>query len=147
MLKRVISGLFSFCLIFLLTSNFTSFANQNKKEKLPVLLFFSKHCGACLHIENEFLPSILKKYGDIIALTQKEISEKSVLEELTRYNKEATIPTMVIGNKVLVGSKQIEENLPKIIQEFLSGKFKPSSLDTTSKKKLLMSYFIVSLFL
>ncbi len=111
--------------------------DTNSKEKLHILLFYSRHCGACMKVENEILPPILKKYGDKIDLVQKEISEKGVMEELALYNSRSSVPTMVVGGKIFIGSDEIAENLEKIIKEFIAGELAVNSVapPTDNKKK------------
>ena len=125
-------GIFSLISINSLAANAD---NSNDKEKLHILLFYSKHCGACMKVENEILPPLLKKYGDRIDLTQKEISEKGVIEELVQYNEKSSVPTMVVAGQILVGSDKIEEKLEGIIKDFIAGKIKNNSIAPPEAKK------------
>ncbi len=138
-MKRVL--LFGLVVFFLLGGAISLLAanDADSKERLHILLFYSKRCGACMKVENEILPPILKKYGDRIDLVQKEINEKGVMEELTLYNSRASVPTMVVGGKIFVGSDEIAENLENIIEEFIAGKLAVNSVapptDDNKKKQ------------
>ncbi len=116
-------------------------------KKLLITIYYSRHCGACLKVENEVLPTIIKKYGAYIQLIQKEIGEKKNLEELMNYNPKGTVPTIKIYDKIYVGVEQIQENLEKVIQDFISGKLSIQSKFLTSnpkespKKKTINEFF------
>ncbi len=97
-------------------------AETNAKNRLKLTLYYSSHCGACMRLENEYIPVILKKYGDKIDLTQKEIGEEQNLQELLQINPEGTVPTMVVAGRIFVGVDEIEENVTPIIQAFVEGK-------------------------
>ena len=126
---------------FLLSSLHILFAKEKTSNRLEMTLYFSRHCGACMRLEHEYIPNILKKYGDKINLQQKEIGEEKNLKELLEVNPEGSVPTMVIAGNVYVGVDEIEKNVTSIIEDFIAGKLKTKKIEKTKtnlngKKKL-----------
>ncbi len=137
-MKRLMMTIFLFCLLGLPAFSAEQAQTSETKSKLRLILFYSSHCGACLKLENEYIPVILKKYGDAIELEQKEINEKKQhLEQLLTYNPEGTVPTMVVPslNKVFVGVEEIETNVTPIIKDFVAGKLSLASGQGSNPKK------------
>ncbi len=128
-----------FLSLLLLTSG-SLFAKEKQTNRLEMTLYFSRHCGACMRLEHEYIPGILKKYGDKIDLAQKEIGEEKNLKELLEVNPEGSVPTMVIAGNVYVGVDEIEKNVTSIIEDFIAGKLKMKKIEKATnlngKKKL-----------
>ncbi len=137
-----------FVITFLLLSFNLLFAKEtdlSQKKGLEIRLYFSRHCGACMRLEHEYVPKILKKYGDKITFVQKEVSNKENLNELLEINPEGTVPTIVVAGKVFSGVEEIEKNLTPIIEDFIAGRLTPTQPPDSSvhknEKKTLNEYF------
>ncbi len=116
-IKKSVIALFS---LFIIIS--TSILAKDK-DKLKVVLFYSPHCGACIRLEKEFLSQILEKYKDRLTLEALDIDKPknlSVLVGLAKQfpTKKAVVPTILIGNTLLNGVKEIESNLETLIDRY-----------------------------
>ncbi len=123
-MKRILFSLVIFFVGLLLSSQYVFAGGEVKSNAKPVkaILFYSSHCGACMHVEQKFLPKLFKKYGDKFQLLQKEISDKENFEQLLTINDRGSVPTLKIGDIVLIGRDKIENSLESIIDALLEGK-------------------------
>jgi len=111
------------------TSRFKyKFKNIKIDKKVLIDYFYSPNCGACDFINNNVLPKILEKYGDLIDLVKfntlnvDNYEFKLKMEESFKAKKES-IPKMFIAGKVLIGRKAISNNLEaEILSAFVTGK-------------------------
>ena len=129
--------------------------NTFAKDKggLRVVLFYSPHCGACIRLKREFLPQILEKYRDKLTLEALDVDKPenlSVLVGLAKQfpAKKAVVPTILIGNTLLNGVKEIENNLETLINRY-SGKrvtfpYFFSGVNLIEKFKKLSIFTIIS---
>lgn len=91
------------------------------------VLFFSPSCGHCHYIISEFVPPLQEEYGDQFQMLYIDVSQPDgraffsatfdtfdVPEDRRGY-----VPTLVIGSTVLIGSRDIPEQLPGLIQQGL----------------------------
>ncbi len=91
------------------------------------VLFFSPTCPHCHKVMTEDLPPLQERFGD-----QLQIAEVNVLESEGQelYNaaihrfgippNRRGVPTLIVGDQVLVGSMEIPERFPRIIEEGLA---------------------------
>jgi glutaredoxin-like protein NrdH len=64
-------------------------------------------CGHCKNAKKFMNDCSIKfEFKDIDLLSGKE--REAILEEVKRFNPECTFPTIIIGNKVIVGFKEQE---------------------------------------
>lgn len=91
------------------------------------VLFFSETCGHCHEVMEVHLPPLVQKYGeqlDIVGIdVNQEVGMKMYQDLLVRYNvpdERVGVPTLVVGENVLVGSVEIPEELPGIIEQGLA---------------------------
>ncbi len=121
-MKRLIYFIFLFAFLFgFASASFCKQVGQEKEKTVKAILFYSSHCGACMYIEENYLPKVFKKYGDKFQLLQKEISDKENFEQLLVINDRGSVPTMKIGDIVLIGRDKIERELEPIIDALLKG--------------------------
>ncbi len=75
----------------------------------PVKLFTLSTCSHC-KATKKFLDACAVKYefNDLDLLNDEE--REIILEEVKKLNKDCTFPTIVIGDKVIVGFKEKEIN-------------------------------------
>jgi glutaredoxin len=62
------------------------------------------HCKATKRLLNEC--AVKFEFLDVDLLTSEE--QKAILEEVKKINKECSFPTIIIGDKVIVGHKESE---------------------------------------
>lgn len=89
------------------------------------VLFFSPSCGHCHLVMTETLPPLHEKYGQQLHIIEINIThpEGQALFQaaIQRFNLAgAGVPTLVIDDVVLVGSLEIPERLPGLIEKYLA---------------------------
>jgi cytochrome c biogenesis protein CcdA/thiol-disulfide isomerase/thioredoxin len=89
--------------------------------------FYSDECEHCRLIKDEFLPALVGRYGDQIAVNYLEISDQAVFQQMAILERQydvpaekAGIPEIYIGDQVLVGGDEIQAKLPGLIDQFLA---------------------------
>ncbi|OPX31021.1 MAG: hypothetical protein B1H08_00130 [Candidatus Omnitrophica bacterium 4484_171] len=103
---------------------FPSLNVLSKDQKLKVILFYSSHCGHCIKLEKEFMPRIINRYKDKVDLETLNVEDSknlNVLVSLSRqYGKNrAGVPSVFVGNDFIVGTREIENNLERLIDKYL----------------------------
>ncbi len=124
MKRSILLLIIIFLLIF---SGFLQYKPVRAQEPvIQAVLFYSPSCPHCLEVINEILPPLVDQYG-----TQLEIfgvntyTEKGGLlfdETMKTYSippSNRGVPTLVVGDHLLMGSLEIPEQLPGIITEGL----------------------------
>jgi uncharacterized membrane protein/thiol-disulfide isomerase/thioredoxin len=91
------------------------------------VLFFSPNCGHCHIVMNEVLPPIKDKYGEQLEILLIDISTplgRQLFQSAAQYfinQKEIRgVPTLVVGEQVLIGSVEIPEQFPALIEAGLT---------------------------
>ncbi|MEI6610544.1 MAG: vitamin K epoxide reductase family protein [Deltaproteobacteria bacterium] len=90
-------------------------------------LFYSPTCSHCAKLEREFLPTIEGKYGNklvivrlnVISAAGNKMYEKA-LERFKITENRIGVPTLIIGETFLVGTVEIPEKLPELIDAAIS---------------------------
>ncbi|NQT28751.1 MAG: hypothetical protein HQ570_04050 [Candidatus Omnitrophica bacterium] len=120
-------GIFFFLILLILP--ISSFA----QEKVTATLFYSTHCKICHEVREEFLPQIEEKYKESLDWqrfnTAEDTDSLKLLISLTeQFNlKEALIPSILIGDTLLVGKDKIKDNLEIAIKVALETEKSPLS--------------------
>jgi len=118
-----------FFLLMLLILPIPSFA----QEKVTATLFYSTHCKSCHELKEEFLPQIEEKYKESLDWqkfnTTEDADSLSLLISLSeQFNlKQAMIPSILVGDALLVGKKNIEDSLEIAIRIALKTEKSPLS--------------------
>jgi len=89
------------------------------------ILFYSPTCPHCHEVMTNVLPQLREQYGEqlVIAEVDTSTAEGGAVWQaaVTRYNPSVVgVPTLVIGDKVLVGSMEIPQKLPGYIDAYLA---------------------------
>ncbi|MFO7663544.1 MAG: vitamin K epoxide reductase family protein [Chloroflexota bacterium] len=91
------------------------------------VLFFSSNCGHCHYIIEEVLPPLFDQYGDQLQILGIEISNpegrklyQSAINSLQIPETQRGVPTLLVGEAVLVGSLAIPEQLPGLVEAGLA---------------------------
>ena len=107
---------------FLTAGDISYVTATSDQPVVRAVLFFSPTCGHCHKVIEEDLPPILEKYGDqleIILINVTTPEGRQLFQSTAEYFIETReirgVPTLVIGDQVLIGSVEIPEQLPGII--------------------------------
>lgn len=98
---------------------------QTQSPVVRAVLLYSPTCSHCHQVMTEALPPLRERYG-----TQLEILEVNVQEPagsavyqaaVEQFNPAVRgVPMLIIGDQVLVGSVQIPDQLPALIESYLA---------------------------
>lgn len=98
--------------------------------QVPVVyavLFYSPSCPHCHKVINEDLPPLWEKYGESLQVLGINVSvedgQKLYQAAIQAFNipeDRRGVPALIVGQTVLVGSLEIPETFPKIIEEGLA---------------------------
>ena len=91
------------------------------------VLFYSPTCSHCAKLENEILPALQEKYGNklvivrlnVISAAGNKIYEKA-LERFKVPENRIGVPALIIGEAFLVGTVEIPEKFPGLIDAALA---------------------------
>jgi len=119
----------NFILIFLvIILGFSPFLDtaQAQEPIVHAVLFYSPTCGHCAQIIETVLPELDRQYGSQLVIfgvnTYSEIGSalfESYIDSYAVPDDRQAVPTIVVGNQVLLGSSEIPELFPGIIEEGL----------------------------
>ena len=89
------------------------------------ILFYSPTCPHCHEVMTNVLPLLREQYGEELVIVEVDTwtAEGGALWQaaVTRYNPSVVgVPTLVIGDKVLIGSREIPQKLPGYIDAYLA---------------------------
>lgn len=116
--------------LILLAVALTFSSASAQTAELPVVravMFWMDGCPHCHEVLDNVLPPLQKKYGAQFDLVLIEVGTTEDIETLYQvaasYNlsKEQTgVPFLIIGEHVLIGSQQIPDELPNLIETYLT---------------------------
>jgi len=133
-----------FFLLILLILPISSFA----QEKVTATLFYSTHCKICHEIREEFLPPIEEKYEENLdwqkVNTTEDVEGLSLLISLTEQFdlEEALIPSILVGDTLLVGGEDIKEYLDLAIKRALKVEKSPLSFLKTDVRDFFKKFSV-----
>jgi len=91
------------------------------------VMFYSPSCGHCHYVISEVLPPLMEKHGEqfeIVGVNTADPGGQALYQAaIAQFNipqQRRGVPTLVIGDVVLVGSYEIPEQLPGLIEEYLA---------------------------
>jgi len=92
------------------------------------LFFFSRDCSHCQAVYRQVIQPLQQQYGARLDLRLVEISKPERYEMLLKAEEafqvppeERSLPTLVIGDQVLIGEEQARARLSQIIQQAATG--------------------------
>lgn len=101
-----------------------------QSAELPVVravIFYSPNCGHCHMVINEILLPLLDEYGDQLVILGFDTSQaagsqlyQSAIETYQISDERRGVPTLVVHDVVLVGSQEIPDRFPTLIEEGLA---------------------------
>ena len=100
---------------------------QADEPVVRAVLFWSKTCPHCQVVLNETLPPLREKHGDQLQVLTVEVSDQAgyelwmlAIETLRIPTDRLQVPMLLIGDRVLVGSYDIPNELPGLIERHLA---------------------------
>jgi uncharacterized membrane protein len=99
-------------------------AAQESQPVVHAVLFYSPTCGHCEYVIKEVLPPLYEKYGPQLQIIGFDVStpqgQAMFASALEHFGvEEAGVPFLVIDDIVLVGSEQIPEEFPTLVDAYL----------------------------
>jgi uncharacterized membrane protein len=94
---------------------------------IHAVLFYSKDCSHCNEVMEEHLPPLVQKYGEQLEIVGVDVNHEvglqmyqAMLDQYRVPDDRVGVPTLVVGSNILVGSTEIPETLPDIIEQGLA---------------------------
>jgi uncharacterized membrane protein len=91
------------------------------------VLFYSSNCPHCLKVINEVLPDLDKQYGRQLQIFGIDAGTEegsrlydAAVEAFNIPENRMGVPTLIVDDHVLVGSNEIPQQLPTIVEEGLA---------------------------
>jgi uncharacterized membrane protein len=91
------------------------------------VLFYSPTCPHCHQVISENLPPLFDKYGDRLQIIGLDISQpggqalyQAAIERYGIPEERRGVPTLIVGDVVLVGSLEIPQQLPDLVENYLA---------------------------
>lgn len=98
-----------------------------EEPQVQALLFWMSTCGHCEYVLKEVLPPLEEQYKSRLNITKIEVTTMEDFDRLYQvaalYNipkENVGVPFLVIGEHVLIGSRQIPQELPALIESYLA---------------------------
>ncbi|MBN1811993.1 MAG: hypothetical protein JXA14_09175 [Anaerolineae bacterium] len=93
---------------------------------MQTVLFYSPTCPHCHYVMEEVLPPLQEAYGNQLGIAAIDVSTPEGLDiyyaavaHFAIPPERLGVPTMIVGDAVLVGSGEIPTLLPDLIQQGL----------------------------
>lgn len=98
---------------------------QTDNAVVHAVLFYSPSCGHCHYVIDEVLPPLFEKYGDQLQIVGVDVTQPDgqtlFLAALQAFSLEQSgVPFLVIGDVYLIGSGDIPDQLPGLIETYLA---------------------------
>ncbi|MBN2149324.1 MAG: hypothetical protein JW726_18195 [Anaerolineales bacterium] len=120
---------FPFRLLLVLTAFVLFLGTSSARAEQPIVhavLFYSPVCGHCHKVITETLPPLTEKYGEQLQIFAIDATKQagsdlyqSAIHALGIPAERLGVPTLVIGDYVLVGSGEIPQTLPGLVEFYL----------------------------
>jgi hypothetical protein len=102
-------------------------AVQAQKPIVRAVLFYAATCPHCQFVLQGTLPPLQQKYGSQLDISLYEVYDPanyelwlSAVETFHIPYEAAGVPMLFIGDEVLIGSDEIPERLPGLIEKYLA---------------------------
>ena len=100
-------------------------SSLSDKTLVSAVLFYSPNCGHCYHVITEVLPPLFEQYGDQLYIIGVDVTlsngQDLFLATLLYFNlKSGGVPFLLVGDTYLLGSVDIPEKFPGLIEHHLA---------------------------
>jgi thiol-disulfide isomerase/thioredoxin len=102
-------------------------AQDTSDQVVRVVLFYSPTCPHCEKVITQDLPPLQQKYGDSLMILGIDITVpqglqiyQATVKALGIPNTRLGVPTLIVADQVLVGSAEIPQLLPGLIEQYLA---------------------------
>lgn len=92
-----------------------------------IVFFWSQYCPHCHYVIENVLPPLQKKYGAQLEILMFELSQpenvqlfESTMHALRVLQSEWGVPFIIVGNQTLVGSLEVSQRLPMLVEQYLA---------------------------
>ena len=113
------------CALFLFLG-LTAGGVQAQDPVVQAVLFYSPSCPHCHTVINEVLPPLQNQYGSSLQILGVDVSQvegselfHTALDDYGIPQDQRGVPTLIVGDQILVGSGQIPQEFPGIIEKGL----------------------------
>ncbi len=117
----------NFLLVIFIVSLLQVYSAKATAPIVQALLFFSPTCPHCHKVIKDDLPPLLKKYGKqlkIILINVRQEDGQALYQAAIKHfqipEERLGVPTLIVGNEILVGADEIPAQFPKLIENFLA---------------------------
>ena len=124
-MRRVFLSLFVVLLLLGVALPFSAFAQD--EPVVRAVLFYSPTCPHCHKVIQEDLPPLVEKYGKQLQILLIDVTTEggrelylSAVQAVPIPDDMRGVPALVVGETLLVGDKDIPEQLPGIIEQGLA---------------------------
>ena len=98
---------------------------QPSNAVVHAVLFYSPNCGHCHYVITETFPPLIEKYGDQLQVVGVDVTQPDgqtlFLSALRTFGLEQSgVPFLVVGDRYLIGSLDIPEQFPILIETYLA---------------------------
>jgi len=94
------------------------------KEKIKATLFYMPGCHACLSIKQDYIPTFNSLYQDKVEIKYCNIKQEDCLKLFLAteefFKRKLKVPSILIGENLLVGSEAIRTRFEPIVKNYLS---------------------------
>ena len=125
MRKRLL--LLGFVVLSLVSACGAPKTEEQSSGVVRAVLFWSETCPHCHHVMSETLPPLQEKYAEQLEIRTIEISDPdnyrlwmAAIEAFHVPPERQGVPMLFIGDQVLVGSSEIPDQLPGLIERYLA---------------------------
>ncbi len=99
-----------------------------QQETVNAVLFYSPTCPHCQEVIQVDLPPLLEAYGDQLQILAVDVTQpggqalyQAAIVDFAIPAERFGVPTLIVGEAVLVGSAEIPEQFPGLIEAGLAG--------------------------
>lgn len=117
-------GALVICALFLLAIVHPAHADE---PVVRAVLFYSPTCPHCHQVITQDLPPLIDKYGDKLQIVGVNVADaggqalyQAAIQRYNIPNDRLGVPTLIIDDIVLVGSGEIPQQLPGLIEQYLA---------------------------
>jgi uncharacterized membrane protein len=125
--KKTITHFLLFLCLTIAAGSTLQYPVKATQLAVRAILFYSPACGHCHQVINEVLPPLFEKYGNQLIIIGVNIQEEAgnslyqaVITHFTIPADRRGVPTLVVGDTVLVGGYEIPSQFPGIIENGLA---------------------------